>query len=292
MLETEPSRSEVVRARLNSFWGGLHRGQVKELTDEDWYNLKGTISTTVKRDAYLSNTTQMRLSRARIQPLGASSALQYVDLQTIPFLPHLNTNRPAVTWIKHDFPANDYHLPPPGAMGRTQGRKAADTGKGTKGQKAPIQNAWPPMLPKQQHSTGQTPTSTRVSIEELFKPFHSNPPANLKRKRGGDSPSCAPCKKQHKPAMPKCQEQDQSKPMDSDSPRRSSSYLGNLLPEEERGLPLPPPMNPRDRECEGRRKVQERHCTLQAQQSKKTCSLWHTRHQTSLQSRCSANSTA
>ena len=88
-----------------------HRGQVKELTEEDWLNFKGTMSTTVRRDAYTSNTTCMKLKSDRRTDMPETHTMEYVDLQTVTFLSEINTHRPAVGWIREDYPGQSYHLP-------------------------------------------------------------------------------------------------------------------------------------------------------------------------------------
>ena len=92
--------------------GSRNRGKVKELTDADWYNFTGTMSTTVKRDAYISHTTMMNLSRARRLPLETTQNLTYVDLQQVAFTGQVNCSRPASAWIQQDFPNQQFHLPP------------------------------------------------------------------------------------------------------------------------------------------------------------------------------------
>ena len=84
------------------YGGCRNRGNVKELTDADWYNFTGTMSTTVKRDGYTSHTTRMSLSRARRLPLESTQNLTYVDLQQVAFTEQVNCSRPASAWIQQD----------------------------------------------------------------------------------------------------------------------------------------------------------------------------------------------
>jgi len=87
---------------LDSIPYAMH-GQVKEVTAADWSTYKGTFSTTVQADAYLHNTTAMKLYRRRQLRMKAAQG-QYIDLEQVTI--HRGpTSRPAAQWIAADTAA-------------------------------------------------------------------------------------------------------------------------------------------------------------------------------------------
>ena len=140
------------------YGGSRNRGKVKELTDEDWYNFKGTMSTTVKRDAYTSHTTMMNLSRARRLPLESTQNLAYVDLQQVAFTAQVNCSRPASTWTQQDFPNQQYHLPP----GETALRPSVAKGRAPRQGKPAFHNEGPPEQTGAQNQKKQSSLATNM----------------------------------------------------------------------------------------------------------------------------------
>ena len=120
------------RSPLNSKWycldsipygNGPHKGMIRELTPADWWNLNGSLSTTVAADAYLSNVTGMPIKNFRkvLPPINRAEML-FINLNDI-LTTSRPTPRPATRWIQEDFPRQHQqphtisqqqeHSPPP-----------------------------------------------------------------------------------------------------------------------------------------------------------------------------------
>ena len=82
---------------------GPHKGRIRELTPADWWNLNGSLSTTVAADAYLSNTTGMPIKNSRkVLPPINRAEMNYINLTDVPTQSG-PTPRPAARWIQEDF---------------------------------------------------------------------------------------------------------------------------------------------------------------------------------------------
>jgi hypothetical protein len=78
-------------------------GQIRELRDNDWADIDGTISTTLAIDAYLHNTTGLALYKhRRVHTPACKSHLRYVDLADITLATLTPAQRPAAAWIAED----------------------------------------------------------------------------------------------------------------------------------------------------------------------------------------------
>ena len=97
------------------FGSGAHQGKIRELTPADWWNLNGSLSTTVAADAYLSNVTGMPIRNSRkVLPPIDRAGMQYVNLTHVPIATR-PTPRPAAQWIQEDFPfQHRFPIPVPG----------------------------------------------------------------------------------------------------------------------------------------------------------------------------------
>ena len=171
---------------------GPHKGMIRELTHADWWNLNGSLSTTVAADAYLSNVTGMSIKNSRkVLPPINRAEMNYINLTDVPTQSG-PTPRPAARWIQEDFPPQHQR---PYPISQPQEHSSQPH----RPHLTPSPKPWNTSVHKCPHKprqTGPSPKSPRPPTNQSLKrarqgPPPNKPPAKTNRKHHSQAPKAS-----------------------------------------------------------------------------------------------------